>query len=68
MNATSRKQDDAFLAQFLAAGQPTRFDIVDNRTGLVVGTAKTRARAAQSADKRDNAHGAIRFSVKPIYA
>jgi len=47
--------------------QPTRWDIVDNRTGAVVGSAKSRNRAHRSADKRDLAYGAIRYSVRAIY-
>lgn len=48
--------------------KPIRFDIIDKHTGAVVGSAKTRARANQSRDKRDNAYGAYRYSVKTIYA
>lgn len=47
---------------------PIRFDIVDSRTGAVVGTAKTRAGATRSVDRRDNAFGGYRYSVRPIYA
>lgn len=45
-----------------------RYDIVDRHTSKVVGSAKTRARAHASADKRDNAYGAYRYSVRAVYA
>ena len=45
-----------------------RFDIIDRHTQKVVGTAKTRAIASQSVDKRDKAYGAYRFSAKAIWS
>jgi hypothetical protein len=47
---------------------PIRFDIIDRHTGKKVGEAKTRARANQSVDKRDNAYGAYRFHAVAIYS
>lgn len=44
-----------------------RFDIIDRHTGNVVGTAKSRASARASVDRRDNEYGAYRYSAKPIY-
>jgi len=44
-----------------------RYDIIDRQTKQVVGTAKTRAGATRSCDRRDNDYGAIRYYAKPIY-
>lgn len=46
---------------------PIRYDIVDRQTGRVVATAKTRAAANRSVDKRDNAYGAYRYMANPVY-
>jgi hypothetical protein len=48
--------------------KPTHYEIVDRHTGRIVGTAKTRAGASRSVDKRDNAYGAYRYSARPVYA
>ena len=45
-----------------------RFDIVDSKTGRVVGSAKSRSRARLSVDKRDNAYGAYRYRAVAVYA
>lgn len=45
-----------------------RYDIIDIQTKRVVGTAKTSSGALRSADKRDNAYGAVRFIVKAIWS
>lgn len=47
---------------------PIRFDIIDGKTGQIVGSAKTRARASASVDRRDNAYGAYRFYAVAVYA
>ena len=47
---------------------PIRYDIVDQRTGKVVGTAKNRASASRSVDRKDLAFGACRYTARPIYA
>lgn len=46
---------------------PISFNIVDSQTGAIVGTAKTRAGANRSADRRDNAYGAYRYRVVAVY-
>jgi hypothetical protein len=44
------------------------YDICDRLNGmLIVATCKTRNGAHRSADKRDNAYGAYRFSVVARY-
>lgn len=45
-----------------------RFDIIDNQTGKVVATAKTRPSANRMADNRDLKYGAIRYIVKAIWS
>lgn len=47
--------------------KPIRYDIIDKQSGKVVGTAKTRAGATRSADRRDNQYGAYRYSVRAVY-
>ena len=47
-------------------GSATIYHVIDNRTGAIVGTCKTRAAANRSADKRDNEYGAYRFSVRAV--
>jgi hypothetical protein len=44
-----------------------RYDIIDNHTKQVVGTAKTHRAASRSVDRRDNAYGSYRYSVRTIY-
>lgn len=44
-----------------------RFDIIDRQTGGIVGTAKTRARATASVNRRDNEYGGYRYYAKAIY-
>jgi len=46
----------------------THYDIIDRKTGFVVGKAKTLKSALRSVDKRDNAYGAYRYTHKAIYA
>lgn len=46
----------------------TSYDIIDRRTGLKVGSAKTRAGATRSVDKRDLAYGACRYFARPVYS
>lgn len=46
----------------------TRFDIIDQQTKRVVGTAKTRVAANRSVDRRDNAYGAYRYTAKAIWS
>lgn len=45
-----------------------RYDIVDLKTGAIVGTAKTLAGARRSVDRRDNEYGGYRYRAKPVYA
>lgn len=47
--------------------KPIRYDIIDRQTKQVVGTAKTRAGATRSVDRRDNEYGAYRYYAKPVY-
>jgi hypothetical protein len=56
------------LSSYEAQQVPIRYDIIDRHTQQVVGSAKTRVAASRSADKRDLAYGAYRYSVRPIYA
>ncbi|CAB4151694.1 hypothetical protein UFOVP601_29 [uncultured Caudovirales phage] len=46
---------------------PTHYLIIDTRTGATVGTAKTRAAASRSVDRRDAAFGAYRYRAVPVY-
>lgn len=46
---------------------PISFNIVDSQTGAIVGSAKTRAGATRSVDKRDNAYGGYRYRAVPVY-
>lgn len=46
---------------------PTHYEIIDTQTGFVVGSAKTRAGARRSVDKRDNAYGGYRYRAVPVY-
>lgn len=46
---------------------PTRYEIIDARTGKVVATARTRDQAYEKADKRDMAYGGVRYTVRPIW-
>lgn len=48
--------------------KPIRYEIVDKQTGRVVATAKTRAGADRAVDRRDNAYGAYRYSVRTIWS
>ncbi len=45
-----------------------RYDIIDGHTGVIVGTAKTRAGASRSVDKRDNAYGAYRYRAVAVWS
>jgi hypothetical protein len=44
----------------------THYEIVDRKTGLVVGTAKTRTGANRSVDRRDNEYGAYRYFARSV--
>lgn len=41
------------------------YKIVDTHTGATVAQGLTRKGATRSADRRDNAYGAYRYSVRP---
>ena len=43
------------------------YQVVDRQTQRVVGTYKSRNRAHNVADRKDNEYGAIRYSVRPVY-
>lgn len=43
-----------------------KYQVIDSRTGLVMGTYSTRVRASRKADKLDLQYGAIRYSVRPV--
>ena len=45
-----------------------RYEVIDNRTNIVVGSYKNRDAAYRFADRKDQAFGAVRFIVKPIWA
>ena len=44
------------------------YQVIDNQTKKVMGTYTTRAAASRRADKLDLAYGAIRYTVKIIWA
>jgi hypothetical protein len=44
----------------------THYEIVDRKTGLIVGKAKTHKGANRSVDRRDNEYGAYRYFARPI--
>lgn len=44
------------------------YEIIDRKTGAVVGKAKTRRSANISVDRRDNEYGAYRYYARPVYA
>ena len=46
----------------------THYEIVDRKTGAVVGRAKTLAGARRSVDRRDNEYGGYRYTHRAIYA
>lgn len=46
---------------------PTRYDIINNRSGERVGSAKQRTRALNMVDKHDNNYGAYAHRAVPIY-
>ncbi len=43
------------------------YNIMDRHTKAKVGFAKTRRGARISVDKRDNAYGAYRYGMEPVY-
>lgn len=47
---------------------PIRYDVIDIQTQKVVKSCKTRNGATRAADNRDNAYGAVRYIVKPVYS
>lgn len=46
------------------------YEVVDHHTRKVVGTYKpaNRRRAYHMADRKDNEYGAVRYSVRPVWA
>jgi len=46
----------------------TKYQVIDNQTGYVVGTYSSRKLASRKADKLDLQYGAIRYGVKAINA
>lgn len=40
------------------------YEIIDTRTGAVVGTAKNVRAARNACDRRDNAYGAVRYTYR----
>lgn len=44
--------------------QNTRYEVVDSKTQIVVGTYSTMRRAYNAADKQDNIYGAVRYFVR----
>lgn len=47
---------------------PRYWQIVDSHTKAVVAECATRKGASRSADRRDNAYGAYRYVVRPVYS
>lgn len=45
-----------------------RYDILDNKTGLVIASRKTRSAATKFADRKDLEYGAVRYIVSPVWA
>lgn len=43
------------------------YEIVDRKTGQVVGKAKTLKGARRSVDRRDNEYGGYRYYQRPVY-
>lgn len=48
--------------------KPVSYEVVDSKTGIVVGKSSSRQRARISADQRDAKYGAYRYTVRPVYA
>lgn len=48
------------------AQHPATHEVVDARTGKVVGQYRSVHRALAAADRRDAAYGAVRYIVRPI--
>jgi len=46
----------------------THYEIIDRRTGAVVGKAKTLKGATRAVDRRDNEYGAYRYTHRAVYA
>lgn len=44
-----------------------RYDVVDAQTSKVVASYKNRTAAYNYADRRDNAYGAVRYCVRPVW-
>lgn len=44
-----------------------RYDVVDVQTKKVAGSFKSRDRAYTFADRKDNAYGAVRYVVQPVW-
>lgn len=51
-----------------AQSKPAHYEIVDRKTGAVVGHAKTLSGARRSVDRRDNAYGAYRYFHRKVTA
>lgn len=56
-----------FAGTPLAPTTATHYEIIDRKTGAVVGTAKTLPGARRSVDRRDNAYGGYRYTHRAVY-
>lgn len=45
----------------------TRYELIDSRTGAVIGTYRSRTRAYARADRMDAEYGAVRYVVRPVW-
>jgi hypothetical protein len=48
--------------------QQQAYQVIDNRTGQVVGTFKNKNAARNKRDRLDMAYGAVRYSVREVAA
>jgi len=51
-----------------AMNQQQAYQVIDNRTGQVVGTFKNKNAARNKRDRLDMAYGAVRYSVREVAA
>lgn len=44
------------------------YEVVDHHTRKVVGCFKSLVRATRMVDRKDNEYGAVRYSIRPVWA
>lgn len=57
-----------YTSHLTGASMPTSFKVINLKTGLVVKTFRTAQAARNFRDRADLQHGAINFTVRPVYA